>query len=119
MSTSILTDVKKLLGFDSTYTAFDTDIIIGINSAIGVLYQLGVANDDECVVVTGTTETWDDIIDDAANLEMIKQYVYLRTRRIFDPPASSSVMQAIDNEVKELEWRIQAIVDPGEEAANE
>ena len=42
---SILTSIKKLLGMDADYTAFDTDVIIHINTALAILCQLGVGPD--------------------------------------------------------------------------
>lgn len=39
---SILNSVKKLLGIQSEDISFDVDIIININAAIYVLYQIGV-----------------------------------------------------------------------------
>lgn len=39
---NILASIKKLLGFEEDYTAFDTDIMMHINSAFMGLYQLGV-----------------------------------------------------------------------------
>ena len=39
---SILTSIKKLLGMDPTFVAFDEDIIMHINSAFSSLSQLGV-----------------------------------------------------------------------------
>ena len=40
--TSILTSIKKLLGIDESYTEFDIDIIMHINSVLMILNQLGV-----------------------------------------------------------------------------
>ena len=39
---SILTSIKKLLGIDESYTHFDVDIIMHINSVFMTLRQLGV-----------------------------------------------------------------------------
>ena len=38
----ILPSIKKLLGINPEYTAFDTDIIIHINTVFGILNQLGI-----------------------------------------------------------------------------
>ena len=42
MDDSILDTIKQLLGIQYDYTAFDTDIIVHINSAFMALNQLGV-----------------------------------------------------------------------------
>ena len=39
---SILTSVKKLLGLTEEYAAFDTDLIMHINSVLMILNQMGV-----------------------------------------------------------------------------
>lgn len=41
---SIPASIKKLLGFEEDYTAFDTDIMMHINSAFMGLHQLGVGD---------------------------------------------------------------------------
>lgn len=38
---SILISIKKLLGIDAFYEAFDTDVIIHINTVFAILTQLG------------------------------------------------------------------------------
>ena len=103
---SILTTVKQMLGLEEDYTAFDTDIIVGINAAIFNLHQLGVANSDGFVVSSDYSETWADLFDTSTNYDSIIQYVYLKTRSIFDPPTSSSVANALTNQMRELEWRL-------------
>ena len=110
---SILHTIKKLLGLDPSYPAFDVDVIIGINSAFSTLHQLGVGP-KEGFAITGSTETWDDYLDDYGVLENVKQYIYLKTRYVFDPP-TGGVLTAMDAVIKELEWRINVAVDPGEE----
>jgi len=42
MTISIFSDVKKYLGVEETFTGFDNDILIGINTAIMSLNQIGV-----------------------------------------------------------------------------
>ena len=42
MDESILLSIKSLLGLTEDYTAFDTQIIMHINSVILILKQLGV-----------------------------------------------------------------------------
>lgn len=106
MST-ILNDVKKLLGLNESYGAFDKDVIIGINSALMTLNQLGIGP-KEGFAITGGEETWDKFIEGATNLEAVKTYVYLKTKMVFDPPGSSFVVDAITRTISELEWRLNA-----------
>ena len=110
MENSILNDVKKMLGIDSSYTHFDLDLIILINSALATLAQLGVGP-AEGFSITSSDEVWSDFLEEAMNLEMVKEYVYLKVRLIFDPPSSGGVIEAYRNEIAELEWRINSQVD--------
>lgn len=108
---SILSTIKKLLGIDEDYAHFDPDIIIYINSAISALRQIGVGPSEGYSIV-GAEETWEDylkeklpLLTDATN------YIYLKTRIIFDPPANSFVLDAIERTIKELEWRLNFEVE--------
>lgn len=111
---SILNSVKKELGIAEDYTAFDEDIILHINSIFSVLSQLGVGPSSG-FSITSSDDVWSDYIStsDANYLNMVKTYIYLRVRILFDPPQSSSVMDAFNNNIKELEWRLNVQVDPG------
>ena len=109
MNESILTSIKKLLGITEDYTYFDTDIIIHINTVIMILLQMGVGT--EGFHITGKTEVWSDFIGDDTMLEMAKTYIYLKVRLIFDPPQGGGVMDAIENTISELEWRLNSEVD--------
>ena len=113
MNDSILTTIKKLLGIAEDDTSYDTDVMININMALNVLFQLGVGPETG-FSITGNTETWSDYISDMSKLEMIKTYIYLKVKLIFDPPQSSRVIESIENQIKELEWRANVQVDPGD-----
>lgn len=104
MNESILNTIKKLLGIDENYTFFDQDLIIHINSAIFVLSDIGVKKALD-YRITDDTAVWSDLIPEEKNLEPIKTFIYIRVRKIFDPP-SSAVATALDETLKEMEWRI-------------
>lgn len=110
---SILNTIKKMLGFEADYNAFDTDIIVNINMVFNILLQLGVGP-AEGFSISGPDETWSDYITDMRKLEMVKTYIYLKVKQIFDPGTSSALNTAIDNQIKELEWRLNVQVDPSE-----
>lgn len=112
MDESILQSVKKMLGIMEEDTPFDLDIKIHINSALAVLTQLGVGPDEGYAIETGH-EPWSNFIGDAQNLEMIKTYVYLKVRYVFDPPQNSTVLNAFKEQIAEYESRIHYIVDKG------
>lgn len=102
---SILTSTKKLLGILGDYEEFDVDIIININSAFMTLHQLGVGP-KECFTISGSEETWDEFFEGRTDLEAAKTFVYLKTRLAFDPPTTSFVLSSMENQIKELEYRL-------------
>lgn len=114
MNTSILNTIKQMLGLASDYTVFDTDIIVHINTSLSILRQLGVGP-SQGFSITGATETWGNFLGTATNLEEVKTYIYLKVKKLFDPPSNSSLVEAYNNEAKELEWRMNVTVDPGDE----
>ena len=109
---SILTSIKKMLGISEEYTHFDEDLIMHINSALAVLGQLGVGPSIG-FFIEDDTAVWSDFIPDLNRLQFIKTYVYEKVKLVFDPPSSSSALQALNESIKELEWRINVQVDPG------
>jgi hypothetical protein len=111
VGTSILTSTKKILGLAETYTAFDTDVLIYINGVLSTLTQLGVGP-LEGFMIEDATPTWETYLGDDPRLNAVKTYVYLRVRLLFDPPQSSFLLQALDEQIKEHEWRLNATVDP-------
>lgn len=107
---SILTSIKKLLGITEEYEHFDPDIIMHINSAFMILNQLGVGP-EEGFAIKDKNSTWDEFLSGGANLEAVKTYVYLKVKLMFDPPLSSTVIEAIKSQISELEWRLNASTD--------
>ena len=104
MDESILTSIKKLLG-PGADTYFDTDIIMHINTVLMILTQLGVGP-EEGFYIEDDSSFWDDFVKDLSKLEAIKTYVYMKVRLMFDPPTSSSAMEATNRIIDELEWRL-------------
>lgn len=105
MMSSILNTTKKILGIDFSYRAFDTDIVTHINATFATLNQLGVGP-VEGITILGPDEDWEDYDIPANQLGLIKSYVYLKVRMYFDPPTTSFLLTAMENQLKELEWRI-------------
>ena len=115
MEESILVTIKKLLGITADYTAFDTDVIVFINSAMMTLQQLGVGP-KAGFTVSGSEQRWSDFIPSDMMLEGVKHYIFLCVKMVFDPPANSFVMEAMKQQKEELEWRLreQAEFYPGD-----
>lgn len=108
---SILDMTKKALGIDSDYTAFDIDVVMHINSVFLTLNQLGVGPLEGFAIQDSET-TWEEYTVDDLNLNAVKSYMYLRVRLLFDPPTTSFTIEAMDKQVKELEWRLCLHMDP-------
>jgi hypothetical protein len=108
---SILTSIKKLLGITEDYDHFDQDIIMHINTVFMVLTQLGVGPENGFHIEDDTT-TWADFLEDPTRLQMVKTYMGLKVRLLFDPPSSSTHMNAITQAIAEFEWRLNIAVDP-------
>lgn len=105
MDDSILNTIKKMLGIEPDYTAFDTDISVHINTALMILNQLGIGR-SEGVVVDGPETSWDALFLGRTDLAMVKSYIYHRVRLTFDPPQNSFVTAAIEKQITEFEWRV-------------
>ena len=103
---SVLNTIKKLLGIDADDDSFDSDICIGINSAILTLSQLGLEG-KEGFIVTDDTQEWSDYLNDNKLLPMVQQYIHLKTKISFDPPQNSFVCENLKQIITELEWRIR------------
>lgn len=115
MEESILITIKKMLGLQADYTPFDTDIVVFINSALMTLQQLGVGPNGG-FMITGADEEWYQFVPGCTMIEGVKNYIYLCVKMLFDPPASSFVMEAMNKQKEELEWRLreQAEFYPGD-----
>ena len=114
MTDSILTSIKKLLGMPEDYTAFDTDIIIHINTVFMTLHQLGIGP-EEGFRIEDQYSTWDEYIEEDDNLDAVKTYVYLKVRLIFDPPISTAVMESMNRMINEYEWRLNIQAEQNKE----
>lgn len=110
---SILTSIKKLVGVNEDCTDFDTDIIMHINTVFSGLNQMG-AGPEGGFYIKDKYPVWSDYIPKTnKNLEMIKTYVYLKVRLLFDPPTISALLESLKQLIAEYEWRISVEVDTG------
>lgn len=113
MNDSILSSVKKMLGLPEEYDAFDLDIITHINSAFTVLTQLGVGPADGFMIDDKTT-IWSDFMPDMRFYQLVKSYVVLKVRLLFDPPISSTVLECYKTQINEYEWRLKTMAEMAE-----
>jgi hypothetical protein len=109
-SANILEEVKRYNNIDSEVTEFDSDICSLVNGAFFSLNQLGVGPekpftiDEDTVFEDFTTQVPADVI---------LNYLSLKTKLVFDPPINSAAIDAFKDRIKELEFRMNIMVDSG------
>ena len=109
---SILTSIKKLLGIDAEYKHFDPDLIMHINSVFSILTQMGVGP-PYGFSITGDSEKWEAFIAKEPNkFSLVKSYMHLKVKLLFDPPLGSAVIESINRQISEFEWRLVVAADP-------
>lgn len=105
MSESILTSVKKRLGIAEDYTFFDADLLMDINTVLMILHQMGVGP-TEPMEITDASTVWSDFFDGKTDISAVKTYIALKVKLMFDPPQNSGHTNAINETIRELEWRL-------------
>lgn len=112
MNESILTSVKKINGLPETYEAFDTDMIMHINTVLMILTQMGIGPSSG-FTIESDKETWSDFLgDEIKQLAGIKSYVAFRVRLMFDTPQNQATVNALNETVKDLEYRLYISQNP-------
>lgn len=111
---SILNDIKNSVGLDADYSppTFQTQIIMAINTAFMELHQFGVGPKKGFILIDEKQE-WSEFLNDKIQLEGAKTYIELRTRLLFDPPTNSFLVDAIKDQIKELQFRLEIQVEEG------
>lgn len=121
MEESILKSTKKILGLAENYTPFDLDVITHINAAFSILDQLGVGPEGGFAILDDTAAWSNYAVTTENQLHLVKTYVYLKVRMLFDPPATSFLIEAANNQLREYEWRLNVFREdelfPDEEGA--
>lgn len=104
MNDSILNTIKQMLGITIEQLEFNTDLIVHINSVLNILHQLGGCTN--WIQITGPSEEWSLISENMEKCNMIKTWIYLKVKLLFDPPLNSTVISAMERQISELEFRI-------------
>ena len=76
-----------------------------INSVFMVLTQLGIGP-DRGFTIKDDSAIWADFVPEEPVLEAVKSFVYLKVKLLFDPPLNSSVIESMNRQISEFEWRI-------------
>ena len=112
---SILSSVKANLGIPEDDYFFDHSLIVHINSIFSILRQIG-CGPSEGYEISSNENAWDEFLqNEPQKLQLVKTYMAMRVRQLFDPPANGTVAQALERQTAEMEWRISTICDPGEQ----
>lgn len=87
------------------YEVFDPDILLFTNSVLANLNQIGVGP-DVGFQIEDKDATWEDFLGTDPRLNNVKAYVHIKVRLLFDAPATSFAIAALESQAKELEFRI-------------
>ena len=107
---SILATVKKSIGIFEDDDHFDPDLIVHINSVFQILKQLGVGP-VEGFRIEDATAKWKDCVEDETKFSMVKTYIGLKVKLLFDPPQSTALIESMERLVSEMEWRLNVEAD--------
>lgn len=106
---NILISVKASLGLPEDYDPFDYEIVMNINTILSVVNQLGIGKYAYEISIE-SPGSWNEFLEDenfdAISINAVKTYVVKRVMMLFDPPTSGILMNAMNENIKELEWRI-------------
>lgn len=105
MEQSILKSVKKMLGLDASYTHFDLDILMHINSAFATLNQLGIGPENG-FAIEDDSAVWASFYGSDPRYNAIRTYVFLKVRFLFDPPQTQYLVSALHDQITEHETRL-------------
>ena len=119
---SVLESTKKKLGLAKDYVAFDEDVLSHIGVAINTLEQLGVFAPG-VHSVEDYDYTWEQLLNGDGRLNMVKSYIYLKVKTLFDPDQSGFLVTARNDQLKEIrklagrKWRdkLREFVAEGED----
>lgn len=100
---TILSSIKALLGVESSITAFDNELIMHINAAISELTQGGVGPQEGMQVTASST--WNDFSSDITIVAPSREYVFCKTKLVWDPPTNSFICDALSKRAEECYWR--------------
>ena len=105
MLDSVLSSTKQMLGINVEDKSFDVNVIMAINAALAILFDLGLTEVEDQIIIDDKT-TWDELLGGRTDIEYVKIYIIQKVKLIFDPPTSSAAIEAMQRSISELEWRI-------------
>ena len=109
-SPSILVSTKAALGVTQDDTSFDAELLTFINSALAEVNQVGVGP-VEGLMIFSEAEEWEALIGNDARLNIVKPYVYLYCKMLFDPPEVGFVLTSMERILERHIWRLMVVAD--------
>lgn len=101
---SILDTIKIKIGINPDYDdAFDVHIITNINTTFERLKYLGIGPENG-FRITGSTETWDMYLTNDEFIDSVIDYISMKVKMLFAPPETSFGIEAIKEQLSELEF---------------
>lgn len=89
-------------------TDYDTKLLQLTNTVLPYLAKIGGCPIGSTISMD---TTWGDLCSDPRIISAAEGYICGKVQLLFDPPASSAAVTAINEGIKELEWTIQEIVE--------
>lgn len=109
MEESILKTIKEALGIVDDYTAFDSQIIMHINSVFMILNQIGIGPEDG-YQIQDKADAWSEFIKksdwDDESFNLVKTYIAIKVKMIWDPPSSNALLDVYQRQIDEFEYRL-------------
>ena len=103
MDESIFESIKSYLGV--CYNEYDTDLYMYINSAFATLAIAG-SGPHSGFVLENAQQKWSDYSTDKIVLPLVKQYIQLRVKLLFDPPNNSFVTESLTQNAADVLYQI-------------
>ena len=113
MSDSILDSVKLACGLLPSDDTFDDVLVMHTNAALANLNDVGVGPVEGFEIVNSVA-TWSDFLGTNKRLNKVTTYVCLHVRMLFDMPATSYAINAMEEQIREALWRAKVSVDQAE-----
>lgn len=109
-SPSILVSTKAALGVLQDDPSFDGEILTFINASLAEVHQVGIGP-AEGLMIFSETEEWEALIGTDVRLNLVKPYVFLYVKMLFDPPDVGFVLTSMERILERHIWRLMVAVD--------
>lgn len=108
---SIYEDIKNILGVPDE--SFKESLLVFINGALDIMNQAGAGRP----ILLTTETTWSEFkdplqVEGNKSFNLVRSYVWLRCKTMFDPPANPSTLSRLKELEDEYIWRIELAYSP-------